>query len=228
MYSVSTVFRLIQYKRALWTQNTRIIHDVWRLLILSNEEKLMIIKILKKEWFIFWKKGGSREKGEEETKYMPHEPVITIWIFAYRYDSLIELFLRGHHPFEFKIFQQQKMGGGAFNYVSKITFNFQLYLFSRRIWQFPEPIWRYNRRTRRVCSRHILFHIFIWWLVSIFNSNFLFSTSINFWLGLGLWCLTPLLTIFQLNRGGQFYWWSKSEYPEKTQTFRKSLTNFIT
>jgi hypothetical protein len=23
----------------MWTQNTRIIHDVWRLLILSNEEK---------------------------------------------------------------------------------------------------------------------------------------------------------------------------------------------
>ena len=47
----------------LWTQNTRIIHDVWRLLILSNEEKLMIMKILKKEWlWKFWKKGGSREK----------------------------------------------------------------------------------------------------------------------------------------------------------------------
>ena len=39
----------------------------------------------------------------------------------------------------------------------------------------------------------------------------------------GLWCLTPLSTIFQLYRADQFYWWRKPEYLEKTTRFCHSL-----
>jgi hypothetical protein len=52
----------------------------------------------------------------------------------------------------------------------------------------------------------------------------------DYWFGFGLRCLTPLSTIFQLYRNGQFYWWRKPEYPEKTtdmQQINDKLDNIL-
>ena len=45
------------------------------------------------------------------------------------------------------------------------------------------------------------------------------------WLRLELWCSTPF-SKFQLYRGGQFYWWMKSEYPEKTTDLSQVTDKF--
>jgi len=43
---------------------------------------------------------------------------------------------------------------------------------------------------------------------------------------LGLWCLMSLSTIFPLYRGGQFFVWRNSEFPEKT-TYMSQVTDIL-
>jgi hypothetical protein len=63
------------------------------------------------------------------------------------------------------------------------------------LYQFYIPKWQLeaiNRTTDNTMAKWLFVCLFVWW------------------------CLTPLSTIFQLYRGGKFYWWKKPEDPEKT------------
>jgi len=55
------------------------------------------------------------------------------------------------------------------------------------------------------------------------TNNSITILAIQIMWGLLLWCWTLPSTIYQLCRGGQFYWWNKREYPRKPPTYRKHL-----
>ena len=48
------------------------------------------------------------------------------------------------------------------------------------------------------------------------NITLKFSSCLCWMVWFGFWCLMPLSIMFHIHRGIQFYWWRKSEYPEKT------------
>jgi hypothetical protein len=54
------------------------------------------------------------------------------------------------------------------------------------------------------------------WYICLVDLQLPMQSVLHNYYGLGLRCLTPLSTIFQLYRGSHFYWWRKPEYLEKT------------
>jgi hypothetical protein len=99
-----------------------------------------------------------------------------------------------------------------------------LFIYSIKIWNYiiyvlhdclfyPQPIFMFLYTQLCLLLYFYIKFILIDWLID--------------WLLCNIKWATPLSTIFQLYRGGQFYWWKKPEYPDKTTDLSQVIANFI-
>ena len=127
---------------------------------------------------------------------------ITLTLCSIYFNQVISLYIQFYRPFK-------KMNSFVYNF-HKLPILLRV---SGMITALPCH-WRGQKNTRFLPMPHII----------IFLCHFVSGS----WFGwIGLCCLTPLSTIFQLYRSSQLYWWRKPEYPEKPPTCRKSLKIFI-
>ena len=96
----------------LWTQNTRIIHDVWRLLILSNEEKEWLWKFWKRNDYENFEKRGVIERRGGRRKRNPCP--VRLWSDIYGLWEPTEINLE--QQYRLNIIQKYASGQGSCNY----------------------------------------------------------------------------------------------------------------